>query len=81
MIYAQKSPQQIKREISNKVKQLEPLRDFIKQSIERLNDDVYKSIKEAEEDYEIKKNAADNLKERNSTRSSNKRSWEENSGK
>ena len=58
-----KSPQQIKREISNKVKQLEPLRDFIKQSIEKLNDDVYKSIKEAEEDYEIKKNAADNLKE------------------
>lgn len=62
--YRSKSPEQIKKELSNQLRQLTPLKDFIAKSISVVSDNVFSDLKENEKDSLQKKKVANELKEK-----------------
>ncbi|WP_376697583.1 AAA family ATPase, partial [Wenzhouxiangella sp. EGI_FJ10305] len=53
--YRSKSPEQIRKELSNQLRQLTPLKEFIAKSISVVSDEVFSDLKENEKDLLKKK--------------------------
>lgn len=62
--YRSKSPEQIRKELSNQLRQLTPLKEFIAKSILAVSDEVFSDLKENEKDLLKNKKIADDLKDK-----------------
>ncbi|PAU74138.1 AAA family ATPase [Halomonas salipaludis] len=62
--YRSKSPEQIRKELSNQLRQLTPLKEFVAKSISVVSVKVFSDLKENEQDCLQKKEIADDLKEK-----------------
>lgn len=62
--YRSKSPEQIRKELSNQLRQLTPLKEFIAKSISVVSDEIFGDLKENEKDLLKKRKIADDLKDK-----------------